>query len=86
MRATSTGDSEGSDRERRHSYAVRFQIDPEHRRGRPESGLAERDRREGRDRMVCEAPPVTIMVPNPAAFIARAATCATTMALITSTA
>jgi len=36
--------------------------------------------------MIGEPPPVTIIVPNPAAFMAGAATCATTMALITSTA
>jgi hypothetical protein len=52
----STGDDLPGDRERRHPYAVRLQVGPEHRRGRPESGFAERDRREGRDRMVCECP------------------------------
>jgi len=36
--------------------------------------------------MICESAPVAIMVPNPAAFMTGAATCATTMALITSTA
>ncbi len=82
----STGNDPSGDRERRHSYAVRFQVGPEHRRGRPECGLAERDRREGWDRMIGESTPVTIMVPNFAALIAGAATCATTMALITSTA
>jgi hypothetical protein len=75
-----------SDREGRHADAVWFQIGPEHRRGRPEGRFAERDGRQGRDRMIGETAPVTMMVPRPAARMAGAATCATTMAPMTSTA
>ena len=80
------GDDLSGDRERCYSYAVWFQVGSEHGRGGPESGFAERDRGEGWDRVVCESPPVTMMVPEPAAFMAGAAAWATTMAPITSTA
>ena len=69
-----------------HADAVLFQVSAEHCRGRPESRLAEGNGRKGRDRVVGEPAPVTRMVPAPAARMAGAATCATTMALITSTA
>src|SRR4051794_20458510 len=51
----SSGDDLAGDRQRGHAYAVRFQVGPEHRRGRPERRLAQRDRCQGGDRMIGES-------------------------------
>jgi hypothetical protein len=68
-----------------HPDAVRFQVSAEHCRGRPQSRLAEGHGRKGRDRVIGEPAPGDHDGPEPSGRMAGAATCATTMALMTST-
>ena len=81
----STWDYLPCDRHCGHTDAVRFQVSAEHCRGRPESRLAEGTVARAGIGWSANPPPVTRMVPKPAARMAGAATCATTMALMTST-